>query len=45
MDWAMRKPAVAPVADPELAAEIAAIKADDLRKGQYYPGGKRKPRR
>ena len=42
-----RRPAAraAEGADAELAAEIAAIKADDLRKGSYYPQGKRKPRR
>ena len=32
-------------ADAELAAEVAAIKADDVRKGPYYPTGTRKTRK
>ncbi|MCL2640227.1 MAG: GTPase ObgE [Phycisphaerales bacterium] len=30
-----------PVVDAELAAEVAAMKADDVRKGKYYKKGKR----
>ena len=36
-------PPVATQTDEELAAEIAAIKADDVRKGKYYRGGAAKP--